>query len=107
MYEVAWSTKNVAAQKRSEVKKPDICGMISGVLDVKASKDVLCPTAVSDSLMMTCFSFPFTFQGFFCAHQCMHDAQTGGWHNVSLESKIQIVVFTFISLIGTQCFVLS
>ena len=55
MYEVAWSTKTVAAQKRSDVKKPDICGMIPGVLDVNASKDVLSPAAFSDSLLMICF----------------------------------------------------
>ena len=79
MYEVAWSKKNVADQKRSEVKKPDICRMISGVLDVNASKDVLYPAAVSDYLLMTCFSFPYTLQDFLCAHPNMHDAQTGGW----------------------------
>ena len=78
MYEVAWSTKNVAAQKRSEVKKPDICGMIQGVLDVNASKDVLSPAAFSDLLLMKCFSFPFFLQGFLCAHTNMHDAQTSG-----------------------------
>ena len=78
MYEVAWLTKTVAAQKRSEVKKPDICGMIPGVLDVNASKDVLSPVAVSDSLLMTCLSFPFTLQGFLCAHPNMNDSQTGG-----------------------------
>ena len=78
MYEVAYSTKTAAAQKRSEVKKPDICGMIPGVLDVNASKDVLSAVAVSDSLLMTCFSFPFTLHGFLCSHPNMHDAQTGG-----------------------------
>ena len=78
MYEVAWSTKTVAAQKRLEVKKPEICGMIPGVLDVNASKDVLSPADVSDSLLMTCFSFPFTLHGFLCEHPNMHDAQTGG-----------------------------
>ena len=77
MYEVAWSKKTVAAQKRSNVKKTDICGMIPGVLDVNASKDVLSPEAVSDSLPMTCFSFPFTLHGFLCAHPNIHDAQTG------------------------------
>ena len=40
--------KNAAAQKQSEVKKPDICGMIPGVIDVNAAKDVLSPAAVSD-----------------------------------------------------------
>ena len=78
MYEVAWSTKTVTSQKRSEVKKPEICGMIPGVIDVNTSKDVLSPAAVSDSLMMTCFSFPYNLQGFLCAHPNMHDAQTGG-----------------------------
>ena len=102
MYEVAWSTKTVPAQKRSEVKKPDICGMIQGVLDVKASKDVLSPEAVSDSLLMTCFYFTFTLHGFLCAHPNMHDAQTGRWQNASLETKITIVAITCISLIGTQ-----
>ena len=102
MYEVAWSTKTVAAQKRSEVKKPDICGMIPGVLDVKASKDVLSPAAVSDSLLMKCLSFTFTLQGLLCAHPNMHNAQTGGWQNASLESKIPIVAITCIYLIGTQ-----
>ena len=48
MYEVAWSKKTVAAQKRLEVKKPDICGMIPGALDVNASKDVLSPVYFSD-----------------------------------------------------------
>ena len=81
--------------------------MIPGVLDVKASKDVLSPAAVSYSLLMTCFSFPFTLQGFLCAHPNMHDAQTCGWQNASLDSKIPIVAITFISLIGTQWFVLS
>ena len=61
-----------------EVNKPDIYGMIPGVLDVNAYKDVLSPAAVSDSLLMTFFSFPFTLHGFLCAHQKMHDAQTGG-----------------------------
>ena len=107
MYEVAWSTKTVTSQKRSEVKKPDIYGMIPGVLDVKASKDVLSPEAVSDSLMITCLSFPFTLQGLLCAHPNMHDAQTGGWQNASLESKIPIVSIPCISLIGTQWFFLS
>ena len=72
MYEVAYLTKTVAAQKLSDVKKPDICGMIPGVLDVNASKDVLSLVAVSDSLLMTCFSSPFTLQGFLCAHPKMH-----------------------------------
>ena len=75
---MAWSTKTVAAQKRSDVKKTDICGMIPGVLDVNASKDVLSPAAVSDLLLMKIFSFPFTLQGFLCAHPNMHDEQTGG-----------------------------
>ena len=78
MYEVAWSTKNVAAQKRSEVKKPNICEMIPGVLDINAYKDVLSPADVSDSLLVTCLSFPFNLQGYLCAHPNMHDAQTGG-----------------------------
>ena len=78
MYEVAWSTKTVAAQKQSEIKKPDICRMIPGVLDVNASKDVFSPAAVSDSLLMTCFAFPFTLHVFLCSHQNMHNAQTGG-----------------------------
>ena len=69
--------KTVAAQKRSEVKKHDICGMIAGVLDVNASKDVLSPVAVSDSLLMTRFSFPFTLQGLLCAHLNINDAQIG------------------------------
>ena len=77
IYEVARSKKNVVAQKRSKVKKPDICGMIPGVLDVNTSKDVLYPAAVYDSLLITCFSFPFTLQGFLGAHPNMHDAQTG------------------------------
>ena len=54
MYEVAWSTKTVASQKRLEVKKPDIYGMIPGVLDVNASKYVFSTAAVSDSLLITC-----------------------------------------------------
>ena len=107
MYEVVWSTETFSAYKWSEIKKPDICRMIPGVLDVKASKDVLSPAAVSDSLLMTCFSFPFTLQGFLCAHPNMHNAQTGGWQDASLESKIPIVAITCISLIGTQWFVLS
>ena len=78
MYKVTWPTKNVTAQKLSEVKKPDICGMIPGVFDVNASKDVLSLAAVSDSLLMTCFSFPSTLHVFLCAHPIMHDAQTGG-----------------------------
>ena len=94
MYEVAWSTKTVAGQKRLEVQKPDICGMIPGVLDVRTSKDVLSPAAVSHSLMMTRFSFPFNLQGFLCAHTNMHNRQTGGWQNASLESKIPIVAIT-------------
>ena len=102
MCEVAWSTKTVAAQKRSEVKKPEICGMIPGVLDVKASKDVLSPAAVYDSLLMTCFSFTFTPQGFLCAHPNINDAQTGGWQDASLELKKPIVAIPCISLIGTQ-----
>ena len=107
MYDVAWPTKTFAAQKRSEVKMPDVCGMIPGVLDVNVSKDVLSPAAVSDSLLMTCFSFPFTLQGFLCAHPNMHGAQTGGWQDASLESKMPINSITCISLIGTQWFVLS
>ena len=102
MYEVAWLTKNVAAQKQSNVKKPDICGMIPGVLDVNASKDMLSPADVSDSLLMTYFYFPFTLQVFLCAHPNMHDAQTGGWQDASLGSKIPIVAITCIALIGTQ-----
>ena len=107
MYEVVWLTKTVLAQKLAKVKKPDICGMIPGVLDVNASKDVLSPAAISDSLLMTCFSFPFTLQGFLCAHPNMHDAQTGGWKDASLESKMPIDAITCIYLIGTQWFVLS
>ena len=76
--------------------------MISGVLDVNASEDVLSPAAVSDSLLMTCLSFPFTLQVFLCAHPKMYDAQTGGWQDASLESKIPIVAITCISLICTQ-----
>ena len=102
MYEVAWWTKTVAVHKLSEVKKPDICGMILGMLDVNASKDVLSPVAVSDSLLITCFSFPFTLHGFLCAHQNMHDVQTGGWQDASLESKIPVVAITCIDLIGTR-----
>ena len=79
IYEVACSTKTVAAQKRSDVKKPDICGMIPGVLDVNASKYVLSPAAVSDLLLVKCFSFPFTLEGFLCAHPNIHNAKTGGW----------------------------
>ena len=78
MYEVAWSEKTVATQKRSDVKKPDICRMVPRVLDVNASKDVLSPAAVSDSLLMTYFSFHFNLQGFLCAHPNRHNAQTGG-----------------------------
>ena len=52
MCEVAWSTKTVATQKRSEFKKSGICSMIPGVLDIKASKDVLSPAAISDSLLI-------------------------------------------------------
>ena len=85
MYEVAWLTKTVASQKLSEVKKHDICGMIPGVLDVNESNNMLSPAAVSDSLLITCFSFPFTLQGFLCAHTNMHNAQTGGWKDASLE----------------------
>ena len=107
MYEVAWLTKTVAAQKRSEVKKPDICVMIPVVLDFNASKNVLSPAAVSDSLLMTYLSFPFTLQGFLCAHTNMHDTQTGGCQDASLESKIPIDAITCIYLIGTQWFVLS
>ena len=70
--------KTVAAQKQLDVKKPDICGLIPVVLDVNAYKDVLSPAAVSDSLLMTCFSFHFNFQGFLCANPNMHDEQTGG-----------------------------
>ena len=106
MYKVAWPTKNVAAQKLSEVKKPDICGMIPGVFHVNASEDVLSPAAVSDSLLMTCLFFPFTLQVFLCAHLNMHDAQTGGWQDVSLESKMPIDAITCISLIGKQWFFL-
>ena len=107
MYEVAWSKKTVAAQKRSEVKKPGIWGMIPGVLGVNTSNDVLSPVAVSDSLLKTCLYFPFTLQGFLCAHPNMHDTQTGGWQDASLESKMPIDAITCISLIGTQWFVLS
>ena len=107
MYEVAWSKKTVAAQKRSEVKKPDICGMIPGVLDVNASNDVLSPAAVSGLLMIKCFSFPFTLQGFLFAHPNMHDSKAVGWQDASLESKIPIDAITCISLIGTQWFVRS
>ena len=107
MYDVAWSTKTVAAQKRSEVKKPDICMIIPWVLEVNASSDVLSPAAVSDSLLITCFYFPFTLQGFFCTHQNMHDTQIGGCQDASLESKMPIDAITCIYLIGTQWFVLS
>ena len=86
MYEVAWLTKTVAAQKRSEVKKPDICGMIPVVLDAKESKDVLSPAAVSDSLLMKCLSLPFSLQGFLCAHPNLHDPQTGGFQDSKLVS---------------------
>ena len=79
MYEVAWSTKKIAAQKRSEIEKPEIWGVIPGVLDIKASKDVLSPAAVSGSLLIKCFYITFTLQGFLCAHPNMNDAQTGGW----------------------------
>ena len=78
MYEVTWSTKTVAAQKLLDVNKPDICGMIPGVLDVNAHKDVFSPADVSDSLMMTCFYFPFTLQSFLCEHPDMYNAQTSG-----------------------------
>ena len=77
MYEVAWSTKTVATKNQLEVKKPDICGMIPAVLEVNASKDVFSPAAVSDLLLITCFSFPFTLHGFLCAHTNIHNAQTG------------------------------
>ena len=107
MYEVSWSTKTAADQKRLEVKKPDICGMISGVIGVNESKDVLSPADVSDSLLMTCFSFTFTLQDFLCEHPNMHDAQTGYWQDASLESKMPIDAITCISLIDTQWFVLS
>ena len=99
--------KNVAAQKYSEVKKPEICGMIPGVLGINVSKDVLYPAAVSDSLLMTCFSFPFTLQSFLYAHMNMHDSQTGGWQYASLELKITIDAITCIFFIVTQWFVLS
>ena len=107
MYEVAWSSKTVAAQKQSEVKKPDICGMIPGVLDVNVYKTVLSPAAVSDSLLMTCFSSPFTLQGSLCAQPNMQDAQTGNWQDASLELNMHIDAITCISLIVTQWFVLS
>ena len=84
MYEVAWLTKTVANHKLSEVKKPEIFGMIPGVLDINKSKYVLSPAAVSDSLLMTCLYLNFTLQGFLCTHPNMHDAQTGGWQGVSL-----------------------
>ena len=61
-----------------EVNKPDICGMIPGVLDVNASKDVLSPADVHDSLLMTCFYFPFTLHVFSCAYPNMRDTETGG-----------------------------
>ena len=78
MYEVEWLKKTVSALIRSEVKNPEICGMIPEVLDVNASKDVLSPAAVSDSILITCFSFPFILQGFLSEHPNMKDAQTGG-----------------------------
>ena len=78
MYEVAWSQKTVATQKQSDVKKPDICRMVPRVLDVNAWKDVLSPAAVSDSLLMTYFSFHFNLQGYLCAHPNRHNAKTGG-----------------------------
>ena len=49
----------------------------------------------------------FTLQDFLCAHPNINDTQTGGWQDVSVESKIPIVAITCISLIGTQWFVLS
>ena len=106
IYEVAWTTKTVAAQKRSEVKKPDIFRMVPGVLDANTSKDVLSPAAVFDSLLVTCFSFYFTLQSFLCAHPNMHNAQTGGLQDASLESKMPIDVITCIYFIYTQWFVL-
>ena len=78
MYKMARSKKTVATQKRLEVKKPNICGMIPGVLDVNETKYALSPAAVSDSLLMTCFYLPFTLQGFLCEHPNMHDEKTGG-----------------------------
>ena len=100
MYEVSWSTKTVAAQKQSDIKKPDSCGMTQGVIDVKAFKDFLSPAAISDSLLMRCFSFPFTLQVFLCAHPNMHNTHSGGWQDASLESKVPIFVITCIYLIG-------
>ena len=107
MYKLVWLSKTIAAQKQSEVKKPDICGMIPEVLAVNVSNNVLSPEAVSDSLLMTCFSFSFTLQSFLCAHPNMHDSRTGGWQDASLESKMPIYAITCISLIGTQWFVWS
>ena len=107
MNEVAWSTKTVAAQKRSDVKKTDICGIIPGVRDVNAFKYVLSTAAVYDSLMMACFSLPFTLQDFVCSHPNMHDSQAGGCQDARLELKMPIDAITCIYMIGTQWFVLS
>ena len=81
--------------------------IIPWVLEVNASSDVLSPAAVSDSLLITCFYFPFTLQGFFCTHQNMHDTQIGGCQDASLESKMPIDAITCIYLISTQWFVWS
>ena len=75
--------------------------MIPGVLDVNAPKDVFSPAAVSDSLLLKFFYFPFTLEVLLCAHPNMLDAKTGGWQDASLESKMPIDAITFISLIGT------
>ena len=99
--------KNCRAQKWSDIKKPDICGMIPGVLEVNEFNYLLSPAAVYDSILMTRFSFPFTLQVFLSENPYMHDTQTGGWQDASLESKMPTVAITCISLIGTQWFVLS
>ena len=78
MYDMAWLTKTVDAPERLDVKKPNICGMIPGLLDIKETKDVLSLAALPESLLIKCISFPFTLQGFLCAHPNMHYAQTGG-----------------------------
>ena len=96
--------KNCRLPERSDVKKPDIYGMTPVVLPVNMSNDVLSPAAVSYSLLMTCFNFPFTLQVFLCAHPNMHDAQNGDRQDAILASKITIDAITCISLIGTQCF---
>ena len=60
--------KTVATQKRSDAKKPDICGMIPRMLDVNASKDVLFPATVYDFFLMKCVSLSILPSKVSCEH---------------------------------------